>query len=530
MKKLQYILFIAFMPWLLTSCGDDSSSTPPAPQITPSKSTLNLVPFGSEDITVSIVAPGKFSDISATADNGAVTISDKSGADTNAGTATLSYTAPDITGNFKITVVAIDKSNQQVSINIDVAVTAKPPVTVPAGDVFGIWEKGTTIIAEGSLNIPEDKTLTIEEGVTVIFDGDGLQGSPELTVRGKLYSYGTEEHPVVFTIPEAKRIKENIFKGLWGGIQALPTATEVALIYTHIEYAGAIAGVGNPSVDAGIYADGAPRYGFLFSNTNGKLVMQHSRIAYTNDDGMRVIGGTILITNNEYILTGKNGGESLNIKSSVTGDVAYNISWRAATNAYKWSNKSGANPTPQTDVNVYNNTAIECGWRQTKTGRGGSLNIEELGRGQVYNNLNVNCKFGVRVVGSADIANISLGYSQYYSTEQIMVDEYYPSAGVIVSGDKETDKDMKGGLKELDPKFANYDVSSFTSAIGMAVTDAPDYLTNNLQADFKLKADAPGLAKGKTGFSTKYSSLTVDGKVYQVPAPSDFIGAFGKVN
>jgi hypothetical protein len=276
-----------------------------------------------------------------------------------------------------------------------------------------------------------------------------------------------------------------------------------------------------------VYKDGEPTYGFLYSNTTGKLVMQHSRIANTLDDGMRVIGGTVLITNNEYILTGKAGGESVNLKSSVTGDVAYNIAYRSATNAFKWSNKSGSNPTPQTDVNVYNNTAIECGWRQVKDGRGGSLNIEGGGRGQIYNNLNVNCRFGVRVVQDADLVNVALGYSLYFGTEQVMVDQFYPTAGIIVSGDKETANDVKGLVNEKDPKFSGYDVTTFTSVIGKAVTDSPDYLAKNLQTDFKLLTGSPALSAGKTGFSTKNTSLVVDGKTYTVPAPSNYIGAFG---
>jgi hypothetical protein len=253
--------------------------------------------------------------------------------------------------------------------------------------------------------------------------------------------------------------------------------------------------------------------------------MQHSRIAYTSDDGMRVIGGTILLTHNFYELTGKTGGESLNIKSSVTGDVAYNIAYKAATNAYKWSNKSGSADIPQTDIRCYNNTAIDCGWRQTKTGRGGSVNVEAGGRGSVYNNLVVNCRFGTRIVEDADVANLLVGYNFYYGNEQVMVDEFYPTAGVMKKGEKETDHDVAGAVSANEPKFANYVLTTFVSA---DVKDPANLTFVSSESKFNLKAGSPALAVGKTGFATKNSSVVVNGVTYTVPAPSSFIGALGE--
>ena len=137
-------------------------------------------------------------------------------------------------------------------MDITVAVTSKPPVNVPAGNVEGTWVRNTTYIAGGTLTIPKGKSLTIQEGVTVIFDGTGSSTAPELAVLGNLYSMGTAAKPVLFTLPEAKRIKANIFAGLWGGIQATPDAGEVVLLYTTIEYTGAPTGAGNASLYSGV--------------------------------------------------------------------------------------------------------------------------------------------------------------------------------------------------------------------------------------------------------------------------------------
>jgi hypothetical protein len=507
---------------MLTSCKDDSAPTP-APQVSGDKSSLNLISGASDEVALTIVSPGKFSTVTATADNGTVSVDNVTGTGTKEGSAKLTYTAPDEVGNYKITVSVMDAAKQTGSLEITVAVTAIPPVNV-SGEVEGTWAKNTTYIADGTLTVAKGKSLTIPEGVTVIFDGTGTQAAPEFAILGNLYCMGTADKPITFTIPEAKRTKANIFAGLWGGIQATPDAGEVVLQYAVIEYTGAPTGVGNASLYSGSpYADGDPRYGLLFSNTNGKFVMQHSIIRYTADDGMRVVGGTVLITNNTYILTGKNGGESVNIKSSVTGTVAYNMSYRSATNAYKWSNASGTSSSPQTDIDAYNNTAVECGWRQTKTGRGGSVNIEKGGRGQCYNNLIVNCRFGVKLVKDADTVNINTGYNHYYGTDDVMVNQFYPTDGWLVKGWKESKKDIAGLAKENDPAFASYTVSDYTSTYPVDPSSL-DYMSPT--SSFFLKTGAPGLAKGKTGFTVK-SSFIVNGVTYTPPAPSAFIGAYG---
>jgi hypothetical protein len=521
--KLLTMLAVIFSLGYFASC-DSKSDPAPAPQVSGDKSSLNLVPEASDKVVLTIVAPGSFSKVEAITDKGTVTIANETGKGTDAGSAELTYVAPDEIGNFKITVTVTDGETQTGTLEITVAVTAKPPVNLPAGNVEGTWEKNTTYIAGGTLTIAKGKTLTIQEGVTVIFDGTGTQAAPELSVQGKLYSMGTEDKPITFTIPEAKRTKANIFAGTWGGVQATPDASEVVLLYTNIEYAGAPTGPGNASLFAGSpYSDGDPRYGLLFSNTDGKFVMKNSRIAYTADDGMRIVGGTILIANNMFVLNGKNGGESVNIKSSVTGTVAFNISYRAATNAWKWSNASGASATPQTDMNVYNNTAIECGWRQTKTGRGGSLNVEKGARGQAYNNLVVNSRFGYKQVGDADVANISVGYSHYYGTDDVMVNQFYPSDGTLVKGEKESNKDVVGTAGQNDPMFVNYPVSTYTSTYPVDPSTL-DYMP--AAADFHLKTGAPGLGKGKTGFTLK-PAITINGTTYTPPSPSANIGALG---
>jgi hypothetical protein len=80
-----------------------------------------------------------------------------------------------------------------------------------------VWAKGSVHEIKGDIIIPEGKSLTIEEGVTVLMD---VTAKPEIVVKGNLYSLGTAENPVKFTVSDAYRTAENKFGKLWGGILA----------------------------------------------------------------------------------------------------------------------------------------------------------------------------------------------------------------------------------------------------------------------------------------------------------------------
>jgi hypothetical protein len=505
----------------LNACKEEEG-TPSAPQLSTDASTLSIKLGETKTVALTISAAGKLKDIVATADKGTVTVAGITGVGESTATATLTYIAPQVLGTATISITVNDQSSQSVKKDIAVEVTAQPPVELTGGAVEGEWGPFRTYTIKGSLNVPAGKKLIVREGTTIIVDGDGKQGtSPEISVAGSFYSYGTEANPVLFTVPQAKRTKENIFAGLWGGILGTIESPEMAIIYTRIEYVGGPASAGTNIVTSGELKEGDPRGGLYYTNPNGKFVMQNSTIAYSKDDGMRVNQGTLLITNNTYILNGQTGGEALNVKSGCRGDVAFNTFYQAATNGIKWSNSDDR--TPQTDVNVYNNTAINCGWRQTKSGRGGSFNLEKGGRGKVYNNIVVNCKFGVRFPKSPDnpdVANSAVGFNFYYGANDVVTAQFYPtSISTVAKGDLETANDVSTGT----PNFVTLTVTPFdqVAAANPANMDFPAAF------NLKLAAGSPALAKGKTGWATKFTSHSVDGKTYNVPAPANYIGAFG---
>ena len=62
------------------------------------------------------------------------------------------------------------------------------------GDVEGTWKANSIILVSGHITVPAGKSLTIEEGVQVIFDDKGVGANHvpvEFTVDGNLYCKGT---------------------------------------------------------------------------------------------------------------------------------------------------------------------------------------------------------------------------------------------------------------------------------------------------------------------------------------------------
>lgn len=123
-----------------------------------------------------------------------------------------------------------------------------------AGEVSGVWEAGSTVYVDGHIVVPEGESLTIEEGVTVIFSDAGVgvnHTAIEFSVDGNLYCLGTAENPVRLTVDESLRTADNTFAGLWGGIVAGATCEEMLIDHTIIEYCGGQVIEGSPAAENG---------------------------------------------------------------------------------------------------------------------------------------------------------------------------------------------------------------------------------------------------------------------------------------
>lgn len=379
------------------------------------------------------------------------------------------------------------------------------------GEVSGVWAKGSTQVIKGDIIIPEGKSLTIEEGVTILMD---TVAKPEIVVKGNLYALGTADNPIKFTVNEFYKTTQKKFGKLWGGILAGPTCEELVLDHAIIEYAGSTTSDASTSVKMGLYkaVAGENLPALWFANAKGKLVVQNSIFRNLQEDCTYIEGGKIIFANNIFYTTGVTGGEAMNFKSGCLADIAYNLIYSTNTNALKLSNTG--DKVPQAYIIAYNNTMVNTGWRRP-TAKGGSIWLESTVRADLYNNLFANTRFGVkRDPKKPEDSRSVYSNNWYYGFDQVTVNQFQPK-GDIIGGKNDVISTVAGAN---DPKFVNYPLNT-------AVNNA-DF---NTAWDFHLQGNSPALNKGITNFTRHHQAGIVmkNGITYTSPAPAAFIGAYG---
>ena len=440
------------------------------------------------------------------------------------------------------------------------ATPGETPETPTVTDVEGVWKEGSVINVDTHLHVPEGKSLTIEPGVTVIFnkDGVGINHVPiEFTVDGNLYCLGTAEKPILLSIAEEDRTYENIFFEFWGGIVAGATCQEMIIDHTIIEYTGGEVIEGSPAAENGYYTAGDDAYPQITTNNpDGKYVITNSIIRNGWSDGIYMMGGNAIIAGNVFSATGYDGAEAVNVKSGCTVDVAQNIMFSPNTNGLKLSSSDQSETRHQAQVSAYNNTILNAGWRRDGE-KGGCIYVEENANVGVFNNLLVNCKF--RAITPAydeegsedcyDRTNSLIDYNFYASgtveSHLVFTGEYeddeetlyysgvkFPYQGYVFKHDEyDTEKvDVNSVMAKdaetavsLDPKFVNYNIN----------VDPALYKWDD-SWNFHVQAGSPVLDAAKTytaGEKKPYFSetgLTVNGQVYKSPAVQSWFGAYGQ--
>lgn len=377
------------------------------------------------------------------------------------------------------------------------------------GSIKGTMLSGKTYTVGCDVTVNKGDTLLIQPGVHV-----NVASNSAVVVRGVLLSLGTKDNPNWFTVdgvvkqdaPGTNPSTDPAFLGKWKGILADTTSPLVVVKWTHIEFAGATLGTSLANL-LGLAATD-PSYALYYQNVNGSFVFEDSWLYGTVDDAIRVSGGKFALLRNSFEKCGSTGGDVLNIKSGSVGDMAYNMFIGNATNSLKASNKGGA--SVQTNVRIFNNTVINGGYRQQKTGRGGSINFEEGASGMAYNNLIVNCKFGLRVVKTppADTTNLFYGYNYYYADSASVANEIYPTT--YITNPQATDYPSAFSYLPSNYKLGMvYDGSSIVGKNNPLFTNYPlpvpgNYRLRDLSAlgryKFTLQAGSPALGKGYTGF------------------------------
>jgi hypothetical protein len=374
-------------------------------------------------------------------------------------------------------------------------ITPPPPVSNPiapgniSGFVKGTFTTGNTYTITGDLTIKPGDTLASQEGVTVIVKNDA-----QIFIQGVLSIIGTETKPVSFN-------SDTNIPGSWGGFQCDTMVTSVTIKWTNIQNTGGP----DPS-------GSARKSVFVSSVVPCNVDIEDSWFSNGQDDLMRIQQGAhVTILRNTISSSGRTDGEAINLKSGVTGDVAYNVVYSQAGTGVKLETSS-LKPLPQTIVNVYNNTLVSNGWRrgQAEPGRGVSIGLNA--KGNVFNNIIVDCYQGLEIFVDADTnaADTKYGNNLFYASQDTYQDttqggnlpisiraNFYPSDGV---GKPQTSDLISTAVGDQDPKFKTFD----------GKVAIPNGAANN--NDFHLNTGSAALGKGNSTFNNDIGAYTSDGK------------------
>ncbi len=398
-----------------------------------------------------------------------------------------------------------------------------------------VWE-GTKTLTE-SFIVPAGKSLYITPGTPVIAASTGDESpAVEIVVLGNLYSLGTAEQPVRFTVADA--LKGNRFSAPWGGIICGYDSRELYLDHTILEYGGAPTTEQSTSFVNGLYktdepGDGVPAVHFC--NTAGSMVIRNCTFRYNANDQIYITGGRSIVEDNQFYESGnaKDGGEAINYKSGCQADICYNVIYDACTNGFKLSNSGVSDVIPASRLNVYNNTMVDCGWRRAKNTKGGSFWLEEGIVANVFNNLAYDCRWGMKhSTDDPEAASCVLAPNYYYSSTATGVTQHTADeAQGILAFDTDIRSTSPG---DKDPQFARFSQTSdmdinVSADEGAGTADAwnPDW-------NFSPSSTSPAAQGGRTDITPHFvtAGITLSGlqgvttqSTFTSKAPSGYFGA-----
>ena len=527
-KVMSMLLMVITMTAVatLTSCSDDDNENvtlskftidPTATTLTPGETLEVKTQFFPENVDNKNVTWTSSDNEVATVSNGVVTA-------LKPGNATITATPE-----------AMPQLAQTLSINV-----VNNAMTVE-GEVSGTWKAYTTVTVTGQVKVPEGKSLTIEEGVEIIFNSSDAKGTGiELTVDGNIYCQGTQEAPILFSIPASERNYQNVTncKNLWGGIMLNNKAADAEALFDNciIEYAGSAMTETSPSVVSGIYTAGED-YGVQITTGpqfKGKLVVNSCIIRYGFADGIYMQGGEAIITHNIFAGNGATGGEAVNVKAGTSTLVAYNVMYSPNTNGLKLSSsgQDDAADRGQAKCVAYNNTIINAGWRRDGT-KGGCIYVEKNIQANVFNNLMVNCKYRAQAPKWG-----TPGVSDGCDDKSVIDYNCYAASSIVSTLQQDIDDQTTvpylnyvSNKNYADAVDAHSLIAKGANDLGLAFASYPidtNKLDNPLYDDawnFAATTLPSGATDGSSLTGIVKTSLQVGGKTYTADAPQQFFGA-----
>lgn len=396
---------------------------------------------------------------------------------------------------------------------------------LPAGTYKGTMLSGQTYTVSGDITINAGDTLLIQKGVKI-----NMTNGANFIVNGDLISLGTKDAPVTITDPRRSKTTgpsilgvDSAYVGGWGGIYAGPTSKLVVLKWTHLDFGGA-ALKALPFTNANSLKVGA-QYILYFCNPTGVFIMEDSWMYGSPDDATRFYGGYYNIMRNTMEKCGSDGGDGFNAKGSATGNMCYNLIIGGATNGTKTA--SDGTTAGECQFTMYNNTYINDGYRNSGVfgARSGSVEIENNSRALVYNNLIVDCEFGVRIAGGPGGAKVYLadttydanslikqtayGYNFYYADNAAIAGQFVPTnvAQPVVTHPQATDIPNMAAFLGASYTFgAVYDGTSLVGKnnptfVNFPLPQAAGAWITQCSVDaynFRLQAGSPAIGKGTT--------------------------------
>ena len=362
--------------------------------------------------------------------------------------------------------------------------TVPPSNPITAGSISGFVKgtltTGNTYTITGDLTVKLGDTLASQQGVTVIVKNDA-----QINIQGVLLLIGTKSQPISFN-SDSKQ------PGSWGGFQC-DSAQAVTIKWAHIDNTG------------GPDPTGSARKTIIVA---APITVDIEDSWFTNgqDDLIRMQNGAkITILRNTILSSGSTDGEAINLKTGVTGDVAYNVVYSQAGTGVKLETND-LQPFPQTIVNVYNNTLVSNGWRRgaAEPGRGVSVGLNAIGN--IYNNIMVNNYQGLEIFTDADTVHTKYGNNLFYASVDSYEDttahpnisialrsNFYPGDGV---GKPQSTDLISTSTSNLNPMFQTFD----------GTVAAPNGASTS--NDFHLQSSSPAIGKGNTTYNADIGAYT----------------------
>jgi len=272
------------------------------------------------------------------------------------------------------------------------------------GTLKGTLKQDSTYSLVGDVTVNVGDTLAIQQGAKIIAKGNYL-----IWVKGTLLCLGTEAKQITFTTQDVNKLTDLGVAGHWGGFLIDSLSKYVYVRYTHINYTG------GPDASGGAQAsfdvEGSQSY-----HAGAHIIFEDNWMFGGIDDGIHLNGDiTVSVKRNVIQRLGGPDGETMNIKAGVKGDISYNYIWSAANNSIKLETGKKVF-SPQTTLNIYNNTIVNGGWRKVGEATQAIL-IDKFAAANIYNNILVGNHTGINITTAADTVHSKYGNNLIYAID-----------------------------------------------------------------------------------------------------------------